>query len=94
MRLGPIEEDLTLAVKVDEEVMSTFHYKDRVGLHHGISYPLLTPVSYDYQKATYSCHLLPKCSASPPPSELLLFCRPSLWPITCSQVAMLSFQTL
>jgi len=24
-----IEEDLTLAVKVDEEVMSTFHYKGR-----------------------------------------------------------------
>jgi hypothetical protein len=48
MRLGPIEEDLTLAVKVDEEVMSTFHYKDRLRLHHDISYPLLALVRYDY----------------------------------------------
>jgi hypothetical protein len=30
MRLGPIEEDLTLAVKVDEEMKSTFSYKDRL----------------------------------------------------------------
>jgi hypothetical protein len=48
MRLGPIEEDLTLAAKVDEQGMSTLPYKDRVWLHHDISNPPFTPVSYNY----------------------------------------------
>jgi hypothetical protein len=48
MRLGPIEEDLTLAVKVDEVVMSSFHYKDLLWLHHGILHPPSTLVRYYY----------------------------------------------